>query len=196
MSDTFLPTNYEIPDSQGKYMRFEQGANKFRILGSFEDGKAIMGTEYWVTVDEKRKPKRLKPGIPVPVEELELNSFGEIDTPKHFWCLPVYNYQTKQIQILEITQKSIMRDIKSLAQNEDWGSPLDYDVTVTRTGEKLKTEYTVTPSPKKELDPKIYADYLAMEIKIEVLYDGDDPFKKEDINLDEIDVDMSAEKVT
>ena len=29
---SFLPKDYEKPSTQGKYLKFEQGANKIRIL--------------------------------------------------------------------------------------------------------------------------------------------------------------------
>jgi len=191
MKDNFFLEGYEIPDNSDKYMKFEDGKNKFRILGSFENKMAIMGTEYWVTVDEKRKPRRLKLGVSVPVEELELDSWGNIETPKHFWVMPVWNYNLKKVQLLEITQKTIMSAIKNLARDEDWGFPLEYDLTITKTGEKLKTEYTVTPSPKKPFPPELYAGYMAMNININALYDGGDPFAANkslsDMDMEEID---------
>lgn len=186
--DKFLPDDYKVPTGPSRYMRLDDGKNKLRILGSFENGEAIMGTEYWKTKEDgKRTPVRLKMGVSVPVEELELNSWGEPDIPKHFWAMPVFNYQEKAVQILEITQKGIMSTIKNLAQDEDWGTPLDYDITINRSGEKLKTEYTVTPSPKKEVEPEILAEYQQAEINIQALYEGGDPFSKE-LKLDKTDL--------
>src|SRR6266436_1331299 len=111
----FFNKDYEIPQIS-KYMKFEEGENIFRILGSFINETAVMGTVYWKTADKGRMPVRLKPNVAVPASELELNpKTGEIEIPKHFWAFPVYNYRSKSIQILEITQKSIMNAIKSLA---------------------------------------------------------------------------------
>lgn len=84
-----------------------------------------------------------------------------------------------------------MSAIKNLARDEDWGFPLEYDLTITKTGEKLKTEYTVTPSPKKPFPPELYAGYMAMNININALYDGGDPFAANkslsDMDMEEID---------
>ncbi len=44
-----------------------------------------------------------------------------------------------------------MGDMKTLFDNEDWGEPQGYDITVTREGEKLETKYSVQPSLHKEL---------------------------------------------
>lgn len=176
MSDFFnKDEDYKIPTTS-KYMRFEEGDNRFRILGSFAEGTAIRGTEYWRTVDGVRKPVRLKPNVPVPVGELEINQFGDPDVPKHFWALPVYNYNDKLVQILEITQKMILNFIKKQVENPKWGDPRDYDFVVTRSVEKGKTTYTVANDPKEKIDEGILQLYKDMDININALYDGDDPF--------------------
>ena len=181
---SFLPKDYKIP-STSNYYKFEEGDNTFRILGSFEDGTAIMGTEYWVTKDGKRFPKRLPVGQPVLVEEIEINpQTGEDEVPKHFWAMPVWNFETKSVQILEITQKTIMTVIRSLAKNPKWGDPNQYNLVVTRTKVNDKTNYMVTPEPKEELDKEVYKILNQMNIKIEKLFSGLDPFgndKAEDL---------------
>lgn len=186
MSDFFSNDDYEIPVTSN-YMKFDEpGEYRFRILGTFSEGKAIMGTEYWTTVGDKRIPKRLRMGVPVPSAELEINRFGNIDIPKHFWALPVYNYQDKRVQILNITQTSILKAIKSLARNKKWGDPCQYDIVVTRLDTKPVT-YSVVPDPKEPLTPEIKHAYENTYINIHALYDNEDPFKRnENINPDDI----------
>ena len=48
--DQFLPDDYDVPNAAANYMKFQQGTNKFRVLGS-----AIIGYELWVDTDEGRK---------------------------------------------------------------------------------------------------------------------------------------------
>ena len=96
--------------------------------------------------------------------------------PKHFWAFPVYNYTDERVQILEVTQKTIQKEMRVLTNNPDWGNPLGYDISVTRTGEELKTEYSVQPSPPSELDPGVVKLYEDMSINLEALFDGEDPF--------------------
>ena len=173
---SFLPSGFEIPTTSN-YMKFEEGDNTFRILGSFVDGTAIMGTEFWVTVDSKRKPRRLPMGQPVPVAEIEVNpETNEVDLPKHFWAMPVWNYKDKKVQILEITQKTIQQAIKSLSENPKWGQPQEYDLVVTRIKENGKTSYTVTPDPKEPISDEIAKAYTDITINIKALFKGDDPF--------------------
>lgn len=164
--DSFLPSGYEVPSAQTGYMRLEQGDNAFRILAS-----PILGYEWWIDTDDgKRKPIRVKMGDTVPVE------FA--DSVKHFWAMPVWNRKAQKIQILEITQKGIMQPIKALASNPKWGHPTKYDIVVNRTGEGLETAYSVISEPPSPLEEEIqvHVDDVLPTIRLEALYDGEDPF--------------------
>jgi hypothetical protein len=167
---SFLPQDYALP-SESSYMSLEDGKNKFRVLSS-----AVVGMMYWKTTGDTRKPIRKRMGEPIPSTELEMNRWGKVDKPKHFWAFVVYNYNDKKVQILEITQKGVMKSIETLVSDEDWGDPKDYDITITRSGKDLDTEYNVTPSPKKPVDSEIVADYERMTIHLDALFVGADPF--------------------
>ena len=91
--------------------------------------------------------------------------------------MPVYNYQEEKIQILEITQKGIQKGIRALSRDIDWGSPLNYDLVVTREGKELNTKYQVNPKPAKNLDKGIQKLFEDMHIDLTALYRNDDPFK-------------------
>lgn len=161
----FLPENYTVPSSSDGYMKLTQGENRFRVLSS-----AIMGSETWIEEGNSRKPKRWPFGVSVPVEEI-----GD-DGVKHFWAFVVWNYNAKKVQILEITQKGIMRSIRAMTKDEDWGDPKKYDIVINREGEGKATEYTVSPKPHKELDGAIKRHYEELTINLEALYEGLDPF--------------------
>jgi hypothetical protein len=182
MSDFYDKTdNYEIP-STSNYMSWEDGDNKFRILGAFSEGTAIQGMEYWKTVGDKRTPIRYGKQAdgtykPVPMSELEVNKFGNLDTPKYFWALPVWNYQDKKVQILEITQKSILKSIQQYIGNKKWGDPRDYDIIVNKGKEGDKTVYTVTVDPKEDVEQAIFDQYIQTKINIKALFKGEDPFE-------------------
>lgn len=166
MNNDFLPSNYDVPSSAGNYMRFKDGENRFRVLAS-----PIIGWEFWTESDGVRKPVRRRMNETISTSECDPSDV------KHFWAMPVYNYAENKIQILEITQKGIQKKIKAYARDEDWGSPVNYDLVVTRSGQSLETEYEVIAKPAKELDIEIAKQYAAMTINLEALYAGDDPFK-------------------
>lgn len=160
----FLAKNYKLPVSGGDYTRFTQGDNQLRILGS-----AIVGTEAW-TQKIGGKPVRKPMGEPFEVAEIDP------ETIKHFWAFPVWNYQTEKVEICEITQKGIMKAIKELTQDEDWGDPSQYDIVINRIGEGKETEYSVRTKPKKELKKEIKEDFEKMTIDLTQLYSSGDPF--------------------
>jgi len=175
MSD-FLPEGYKEPETSN-YMSFEEGENTFRILGKFTDGKAVMGQEYWKTVDGKRKPFRVSPEAKVCVEELEIDPrTGDLDMPKFFWALPVWNYSAKRIQILKINQKSIRKDIQKLVDNPKWGDPTEYDIVVNQAKEGKKTSYSTFANPKEKIDGEVKKTYKAMTIDWQAYMESKDPF--------------------
>lgn len=194
----FLDKNYERPTDVGNYTKLEDGENRIRILDS-----AIVGWEYWVeetTNDGKqtRKPIRTKELKKVPKEYYS--------DAKHFWSFPVYNYKAKRIQILNLTQSGIQKNIEAIVRNPKWGDPKEYDIVITRTKtgtEKWDVEYYVQPDPKEKLEEGVEQLYKDMDIKIEKLYTSGDPFEasSEDFNKkvenrtkeDNIDIDEVSE---
>lgn len=167
MSDFFPTDDYELPKSSSNYMKFEDGLNRFRILG-----KAIIGYEYFTN---ENKPVRQKE----PFEDWpeDIKEEGKI---KHFWAFPVWNYNQKSVQILELTQKSIMGAIKALIDNPKWGDPKLYDIAVTKTGNKLETEYQVQGEPPiAEPEQEIKDAFAQKTINLQALYVNEDPFIKQ-----------------
>ena len=181
MSD-FLPKDYKIPSTPSRYMKFQEGKNKFRILAN-----PITGWEWWVQEGKKKSPRRTKRFADVP-EFYQSEEAGR-NQARHFWALKVYNYATGKVEVLEIKQKKIMAGIKNLNNNEEWGSPLGYDLIVTRTktgAEARDVEYAVIPTPKKPLSKEV-KEAAKEEIDLEALYKGSDPFKKEKAEADNLD---------
>jgi len=158
----FLPDNYSVPTTSN-YMKFQQGANKFRILGS-----PILGYEWWEDTAEGRRPVRVKMDGKIPS--------SHADDYKHFWAMVVWNYSENRIQILEITQKSIMTSIKAITQGE-WGDPTEYDISVTREGNGMDTEYTTMPIKPSPVPSKATKSLKESPINLEALYSNEDPFK-------------------
>jgi hypothetical protein len=169
----FLPNDYKLPDNSG-YMKFTAGENTFRILSS-----AITGFEYFT---KENKPVRSQtPFTSTP--DIKVGQDGK-KTIKHFWAFVVYNYNAEAIQILEITQKTIQGAIKALVDNKKWGSPMAYDITVTKVGESLETEYNIMPNPHSELPKEISEDYQNRHIDLTALYRGENPFEEKQITED------------
>lgn len=167
---SFLPTDYKIPE-KSNYTKFEQGETLLRILEA-----PILGWELWV----KGKPLRRRMTESFTMEEMnnaDINKFnGKPKTPQHFWAMVVWNYEQNCLQIWQITQKKIMAPIKALSASKAWGSPLEYDLSVNKTGEQKETDYTVMPSPKEKISDEIKEAYQTAQIDVSKLFTGEDPF--------------------
>ena len=165
--EDFLPKDYEIPVAQSNYMKFVKGDNRFRILGS-----SVVGFEYFT---KDNKPIRSKE----PFEDAYPHDMKDKGKVKAFWAFPVFNYETQSVQILELTQKTIMESIKSLVSNPKWGSPFMYDLNVKKTGEGMETSYSTQPEPPiGEPEDMVLNEYSEKPVNLEALFTGDDPFEK------------------
>ena len=164
---SFLPKGYEAPKTESGYMKLVEGKNAFRILSD-----AIIGYQYWTEEDGKRKPVRVRTADQTPPPYRP--------KMKHFWAMIVWNYTDEQIQILEITQSTIRDSIVALWEDESWGDPKEYDLTITRQGKDLETTYQVMPRPAKAVSPEVVEALNDKKINLEALYDGGNPFEKED----------------
>lgn len=168
MSDSWIPKGYEVPANKSTYFKFQDGPNKFRVLSS-----PVMGWVYWnENAAGERKPTRKRMN-----EALVTADIQDMSQVKHFWALTVWNYKDECIQVLEITQKGIQKSLKELAKNEDWGSPKEYDITVTKSGQMLETKYSVMPSKPKELSEEIAAAVKSTKVNLDAIFDNADPFK-------------------
>jgi hypothetical protein len=169
----FLPKGYETPEIPSNYMELEEGQNTFRILSS-----AIVGYEWWVDTGENgRKPMRVRTADEVP-EDVK-NATEKRAQAKHFWAFPVYNYQTKSIQVLELKQQTIMKAIEAFVKNPKWGNPKLYDLVIekVKTGSKdWDVEYHVIPEPPTPLDAGIAELAKHVPVRLEAMYAGEDPF--------------------
>jgi len=178
-SGPFLPPDYEVPKKAGKYMRFQKGENRIRILAP-----PLLGYVAWKTQDGKTSPLRRT------LNEFHPDEFDKkTGTPKHFWAMPVWDYTTERVKVLEMTQSTIQSVIKDLAGNKKWGTPTSYDIVITAIGDGMEREYSVIPDPKEPLCP---AGQLAWEdlqdsFDINRLLANGDPFG------DEPDVSVAGE---
>lgn len=162
--DTFLPNSYEMPEAESNYLKLIKGTVTFRILGS-----AIVGWEYW---NRDNKPVRSKVAWEEIPDDAKLDKNGNFQ--KHFWAFLVYDYESKKVKILELTQKSVMSVIKSYVSNPKWGNPTGYDIAVTGTGDGMEREYAVIAEPHSET-PVLNIP----KVNLEALYVSGDPFSKE-----------------
>ena len=175
----FLPTHYDLPKSETNYLEFEDGSNRFRVLSS-----CTVGWLWWE--DEQGNP------LSHPTKGCSVRYVKSLDAipksvqvrsdlrPRHFWAFCCWNYQLDQVQVAKLTQLGLMRGMERYVKHPDWGSPLDYDFIVHKSGEGLNTKYQLLVAPKQQTDEGILAMYREMNIDLEAFYRGEDPFGRDE----------------
>ena len=96
---------------------------------------------------------------------------------------PLYNHDTSKVQILQLSQKSIIRELDSISQMEDYSNLLEWDFVLGKEGNGLNTEYSLRAVPrKKNTEPTIqeaWKEVQAGGFDISRLLSGTNPFKEE-----------------
>jgi hypothetical protein len=133
---------------------------RIRILS-----QPIVGWENW---SEDNKPIRFYPDkkprvAPNPAKPM-----------KEFNAMLIWNYDLGVLQIWSFGQKNLKASLKSLAQNK--GSPLLYDIFVSKHGEGKDTRYILRSSSPSKLDKDIAEVYQETPVNLYALYVGKDPF--------------------
>ena len=172
MTTNWLPQDYEPPTSNNIYFKPQPGTSKIRVLGDFRHPHtAIMGYIGWnKTIDGNTPIRRDMDG------EKEVISLSD-DGAKHFWALTVWVYAQQCVQVWEITQVTIQQALTDLSKNEAWGNPQQYNIQITRAGEKLLTKYGITAEPPLgSPPPEAIEAAKAAKIDLRELFIGESPF--------------------
>jgi hypothetical protein len=172
MATNWLPEDYEPPTTNNIYFRPQSGTSKVRILGDFRHPHtAIMGYLGWKHTIDGNTPLRG-----------DMNSYADVksasdDDPKHFWAITVWDYSDEAVKCWEITQTTIHQALTTLANNEAWGDPRQYNISITREGEKLGTTYSIVAEPPISAPPEIAIEAAtAAKIDLRELFAGESPF--------------------
>lgn len=177
----FFDRGHEIPDKRSQFMRFESGKNRIRFIGNPVSGFIFFGKVKRDDGTETVKPYRRRESEgEFSLEEMinhdvRMKKDGEIEGQKYFVMGLVYNYQKEKLQVLEVTQKSVLKALKSYVDSEEYGHPSGYDLTVEKSGEGLNTEYAVVVSPPKPLSPEIENLVSETSCDLQKIFEGEYP---------------------
>tara|TARA_R100000388_G_scaffold93598_1_gene78620 strand:+ start:792 stop:1421 length:630 start_codon:yes stop_codon:yes gene_type:complete len=175
----FFP-KVEATQSQGAYFKVSaigkaySNPSKIRILGAFIDDSMIEG---WRAFNTSGMPMRKKTKDEIDLSQLGKNNFGQDEKPIRFWAFPVYVFDDNSVQICEIHQVGLMRELERLGNDRNWGDPRLYDVSIMKTGSGNRTAYQVTPS--RSQFPQEHADSVGKaidQIDLQKLFVNEDPF--------------------
>lgn len=157
---------FNITGSSGSYTRLKSGDNKIRILFDETYVESIHGWKEFKDNEPRRYRDHEKPDRSIDPER----------PMKQFAAFKVFNWREKRVEVFEITQKGILKAIKSFSESPDWGSPCAYDVVITKSGEGLETKYLVQAIPPKPLPQEVIEANKATPVDLESLFSGSSPF--------------------
>lgn len=142
------------------------GEKRLRFFGA-----GITGWEAW-TSDNKPVRWEIKP------DEFPSNirrDDGNVNC-KRFLSGLVYDYEDSSFKILNITQRTLMDQLFRFMKDSDYGDPSGYDIKISKTGEGLKTVYTLVAAPPKPVTKEVASAYEEVTCNLNALFDGDDPW--------------------
>lgn len=165
----FYPKDYEFKETPSDYMKFgEEGDHQFRILAP-----VIIGFEFWWDESGERKVKRVKT-FKEAVNDLKA------DKIKEFHAFIVWDYKTSMVRLLNISQKTLQKEIHGFVTDSDWGDPTKYDLVVTRKGMGFNdTEYSIRPKPAKPLSEEAEKAFKSIKVDIDQYFEGGHPIVRE-----------------
>jgi hypothetical protein len=179
--DPFFPTGYEVPSAVSDFLNFKEN-NKYtvRILS-----KPSMGFEGWITKDGKAVPVR-KEGVVDTFTAEEVAQFrpdldGKQQT-KAFWCFLVWNYDAKKIQLMEVTQKTIMNALKNFYDDQRLGDLRGYDIRITVGKRTDKPMHSVTNYSKEEISDEVKKALAETKLSTADIFKT----KKDDVDMDDV----------
>lgn len=164
---SYLPEGYEQLKSAKNYLslsKLPEGEHRLRIMQ-----RPIAGWLEW----HEKKPYRYRPG------QKPDQSLNALDPMKPFWACYVWDYARNDLFVMEITQNTILKALSQLGHDADWGDFTTYDIKIFKEGSGLETKYHVAPSPHKPLTTQMVTALKKKPVKLEALYDGEDPWEME-----------------
>ena len=176
---------------------FGEAGTTITLLG--DENHAIAGYVAFLPLkDDPKKVKKISTLEKLSSSELSARAielgciYPPFATQKPFYAFTVWNYSVEAIQILEITQTSLitplMENISDPAFDKD---PSTYDFTFKRvtTGNKpTDVKYSVTPKiGERSKDPKVksliqskFDEVIDKGYDINALFEGSNPFETEE----------------
>lgn len=133
--------------SKGKFIYFREGEKKrIRFLTDFEDGMEITFHDSY----EK--------GINVPCQEMygkdcEYCNMEGLRT-RSLFAWSVYDYDAKEVKILMQAVNNCTAIPAIMALYEDYGTLIDRDLVITKTGKQQNTTFAVVPQDKNTFKNK------------------------------------------
>lgn len=159
---SFIPENFNQGE-EAAYFKAKKGTSRVRIISD----KPLVGHVQWTT---ENRPVRWELGVDRPEADWQEGS-----KPRSFLAVVVWNYDDSQVQVWEITQRTLQDALVQLTKDPDFGHPINYDLKITRKGEGLDTTYTMVPIATP-LSEEVQEAIENASVNLSALLTGENPF--------------------
>ena len=134
----YQTTAKEFSIGGGEFWKPEAGENRIRVLTEY----AVYG-QHWIQADNRSY-------VCVGEEKGCRYCKAEIQ-PAPVFLMWIVTRNDNTLKIAQVTY-SIIKQLGELAESEDWGFKAlpEYDMVISKAGEKKKTRYTITPCRESE----------------------------------------------
>jgi len=158
-----LPEGYEVPMAESNFFnKFPEGITCFRMLSP-----VTVGWRYW---NLENRPVYSREKWEVQPSDAKIDEDNPWN-PQHFWVFVAWVYESESIQVMQITQKKVMKAIKGYLENPKWGDTRKYDIAVTRTGTSMNdTDYSVAPEPPTPIPVEVSDAMKDISIKLDNVF--------------------------
>lgn len=158
----------EINEGSGDYLKLQKGENKVRIVSA--------PIAVWTAFNRNAKEGEAKVTKFLTEDgAMAHNKVSDKESQaRKRYAMWVLDRATDEILLAEFGS-SIMKAVKNLACDSEYGFdtlPVPYDIKITRTGDGLDTEYSVLPSPARELTEDEKRRVEAQKDLLEYLKEG------------------------
>ncbi len=79
----------------------------------------------------------------------------ELEKPKFALSFFCFDYEDSKVKVFELGQKTLIKELDNISQQEDYEVIQDWDLVVSRKGLKMQTEYKILPAPVKGMQQVI-----------------------------------------
>lgn len=181
-----MPSNYKLPTKAEQFFKSKTGDNRLRVVST-----ELVECFLIFNADRKPQRKKIARNANGEIEETcyftqkEIDALnlkpdketGKIDQPKYCWILKVWNYDLKRIQVWEISQATLHKDLSNCFSNPDYSDCTLYDLNIKKEGEKLTTKYTFLPGKEKDLPAEFWENVRLTPCNIDAIFQGEYPME-------------------
>lgn len=167
--------------------KFENDVTKVRVMDV-----PITGYQWWVKAEgqDHNVPVRVKEAPEEVPANAEPDNYGNY--VKYFESFIIWNYDTKNIQIMQVVQTTIQDGMMKL--DMDFDDLRNYDIKINKEKKGERIKYSVSPTKPSDIPLEAAEAFESNPVNLNALYDGEDPFASkgtEEVSVDDVDENLN-----